>query len=108
MICASIRFSRMFRCLQEIYDRWSYVRWCLDNDEEPTDGDYHVDPVLLNPGDSVLDVEMAAKSITASEFTTNRKYQHSRNNRANKSPLVLFDNGAFLCYSEVVYECSWN
>lgn len=57
--------------LQDIYDRWSYVRWCLDNNEDPTDGNYHVDPVLLNPGDSVLDVEIAAKSITASEFTTN-------------------------------------
>jgi hypothetical protein len=49
--------------LQEIYDRWSYVRWCLDNDEKPTDGDYHVDPLLLNPGDSVLDAQVAEKSV---------------------------------------------
>lgn len=56
--------------LQEIYDRWSYVKWCLDNNEEPSDGDYHVDPALLNPGDSILDVEIAAKSISAAEFTT--------------------------------------
>jgi len=56
--------------LEEIYDRWSYAKWCVDNDETPSDGDYHVDPALLHPGDSVLDVEVAAKSISAAEFTT--------------------------------------
>ncbi len=47
--------------LQDIYERWSYVKWCLDNDEEPTDGEYHVDPLLLNPGDSVYDAVIAEK-----------------------------------------------
>jgi len=48
--------------LQSIYDRWSYVKWCLDNGETPTDGEYHVDPLLLNPGDSVFDAVIAEKS----------------------------------------------
>lgn len=50
--------------LGEIYDRWSYVRYCIDNDELPSDGDYHVDPLLLNPGDSVFDSVVAEKEGT--------------------------------------------
>lgn len=51
--------------LDEIYDRWSYVAQCLRVGMEP-DGsyEYKVDPILLNPGDSVLDVQVAEKSVT--------------------------------------------
>jgi len=44
--------------LNEIYDRWGYVQHCIDTNKEP-DMEYAVDPLLLNPGDSVLDVELA-------------------------------------------------
>jgi hypothetical protein len=47
--------------LNEIYDRWAYVAACLRTDTEPED-DYQVDPLLLNAGDSVLDVELAGKT----------------------------------------------
>lgn len=57
--------------LREIYDRWSYVRWCIDNNEIPSDGDYHVDPLLLNPGDSVYDVLIAEKEgVKVEEIVT--------------------------------------
>jgi hypothetical protein len=49
--------------LQEIYDRWSYARWCIDNNETPDDEFYHPDPLLLNPGDSVMDAVIAEKSV---------------------------------------------
>lgn len=44
--------------VQEIYDRWSYVEYCLREKITPDDS-YEVDPLLLNPGDSVLDAEVA-------------------------------------------------
>lgn len=49
--------------LGEIYDRWGYVAQCLRADVEPDENwkGYEPDPALLNPGDSVLDVEIAAK-----------------------------------------------
>lgn len=49
--------------LQEIYDRWSYAKWCVDNEQPPSDDEYHVDPLLLNPGDSVFDAVVAEKSV---------------------------------------------
>jgi hypothetical protein len=45
--------------LDEIYDRWSYVAQCMRTQTEPDDENYKVNPLLLNPGDSVLDVEIA-------------------------------------------------
>lgn len=47
--------------LHEIYDRWSYVADCIRRDEEPGEYKYEVDPLLLNPGDSVYDVVEAEK-----------------------------------------------
>lgn len=47
--------------LNEIYDRWCYVQNCIDYNVEP-DNDYEVDPLLLNPGDSVYDVVVAEKA----------------------------------------------
>lgn len=52
------KIERNPELVQEIYDRWSYVEYCLAENIKPTD-DYEVDPLLLNPGDSVLDVEIA-------------------------------------------------
>ena len=46
--------------LNEIYDRWTYVAECVRLGQEP-EYEYQVDPLLLNPGDSVLDAEIAAK-----------------------------------------------
>jgi hypothetical protein len=52
--------------LAEIYDRWGYTARCL-RDNTPPSEDYHytVDPILLNPGDSVLDAVVAEKSTVA-------------------------------------------
>lgn len=49
--------------LSQIYDRWSYVADCVRNDREPVYEEYPwvVDPLLLNPGDSVFDVVEASK-----------------------------------------------
>jgi hypothetical protein len=47
--------------LREIYDRWAYVAACLRTNTEPDDDYEPVDPLLLNPGDSVMDVELAKK-----------------------------------------------
>jgi hypothetical protein len=44
--------------VQEIYDRWTYVEYCLREGLVPEDN-YKPDPMLLNPGDSALDVVVA-------------------------------------------------
>lgn len=41
--------------LNEIYDRWGYTAKCLREGKLPEDNYEPVDPLLLNPGDSVLD-----------------------------------------------------
>lgn len=46
------------RLLSAIYGRWAYVVECLEKNVEP-DMEYVVDPLLLNPGDSVFDAEVA-------------------------------------------------
>jgi hypothetical protein len=47
--------------LNQIYDRWGYTAWCLREGKEPSEDYFYEveDAALLNPGDSVLDVEMA-------------------------------------------------
>lgn len=42
--------------LDEIYDRWSYTWMCLATNQMPEDKYIPEDPLLLNPGDSVLDI----------------------------------------------------
>lgn len=52
--------------LDEIYDRWSFVAQCIRSNVDPDECEYeyNVDPILLNPGDSVLDVEVARNSVS--------------------------------------------
>jgi hypothetical protein len=44
--------------LEGIYNRWVYTQMCLTDDTLPNDV-YQPDPLLLNPGDSVLDAVIA-------------------------------------------------
>lgn len=57
--------------LDEIYDRWSFVAECLRTNTDPDECEYkyEVNPILLNPGDSVLDVEIAKKGSTVEDST---------------------------------------
>lgn len=54
--------------LDEIYDRWSFVAQCLRTNIDPDECEYkyEVNPILLNPGDSVLDVTVAGNSKSSS------------------------------------------
>jgi hypothetical protein len=47
--------------LTEIYDRWGYVAACLRENKEPEKAYIYepASPLLLNPGDSVSDVQLA-------------------------------------------------
>ena len=48
--------------LNEIYDRWSFVEYAIQTNKPPEfleSYTYEVDPLLLNPGDSVMDAELA-------------------------------------------------
>lgn len=51
------RIQRNDELVREIYERWSYVDYCLREGITPEDN-YEVDPLLLNPGDSALDAEI--------------------------------------------------
>jgi hypothetical protein len=50
--------------LDEIYDRWVYTQYCLDNDIEPYT-DYEPEPELLARGDSALDEVIAKEADSA-------------------------------------------
>lgn len=52
------KIAKNYDVLAEIYDRWSYTAACLKANLLPDDN-YEPDPLLLNPGDSVLDAETA-------------------------------------------------
>lgn len=50
--------------LSEIYDRWSYTAKCVRDNVLPEDNYEPIDPTLLNPGDSVLDLILSEKVPT--------------------------------------------
>lgn len=65
------RITQDHNALQEIYDRWAYVDDAIENGtpfEEVQNWEYDPDPLLLNPGDSVLDAVVA-------DVTDKRKIQ---------------------------------
>jgi hypothetical protein len=51
--------------LNEIYDRWGFVAKHMREGTKPEGYEYSVDPLLLNPGDSVYDA-VVAKELDAS------------------------------------------
>lgn len=51
--------------LEEIYSRWSYTQKCIDENILPEEKYQPEDPLLMNPGDSVLDL-VAANIVTKS------------------------------------------
>lgn len=55
--------------LKEIYDRWGYVAECLRKNIEPEKSYVYIpaSPLLLNPGDSVTDVSLAASYESTSQ-----------------------------------------
>lgn len=50
------KIERSPELLAGIYERWSYTAKCLKEDKLPEDDWQPEDPLLLNPGDSVLDL----------------------------------------------------